>query len=57
VDCSKRSFDLSKGVAQSEIGRQQEIEMNNDNAKKETSVLYWITLGIMFASFVVVALS
>ena len=31
--------------------------MTQDNAKKEKSFLYWITLGIIFASFVMAALS
>jgi len=31
--------------------------MTHGNAKKEKSLLYWITLGIMFASFLAVALS
>ena len=31
--------------------------MTQNNANKEKSFLYWITLGIIFASFVTVALS
>jgi len=31
--------------------------MKHDNAKEETSILYWIMLGAMFASFFTVALS
>ena len=31
--------------------------MTQDNAKEGKSVLYWITLGIIFAAFITVALS
>jgi hypothetical protein len=31
--------------------------MTQDNAKEGKSVLYWITLGIIFAAFFTVALS
>jgi hypothetical protein len=31
--------------------------MTQDNTKEEKSVLYWFTLGIMFAAFSMVALS
>jgi len=40
-------------VVQSEVER-QEIEMTQDNGK---SILYWITLGIIFAAFFLVAAS
>jgi len=35
----------------------QEIDMTQDNAKGTKSVLYWITLAIIFAAFITVALS
>jgi len=35
----------------------QEIEMTQDNAKTGKSILYWITLGIIFAAFFTIALS
>jgi len=35
----------------------QEIEMTQDNSKGRKSVLYWITLTIIFAAFITVALS
>jgi hypothetical protein len=31
--------------------------MTQDNAKEEKSLLYWFTLGIIFASFFAVALT
>jgi hypothetical protein len=43
-------------VVQSEVER-QEIKMTQDNANNGKSVLYWITLGIIFAAFFMVALS
>ncbi len=35
----------------------QEIDMTHEHAKEGKSVLYWITLGIMFAAFFAVAAS
>jgi hypothetical protein len=35
----------------------KEIEMMQVNAKEGKSILYWITLGIIFAAFFTVALS
>jgi hypothetical protein len=35
----------------------KDIEMTQDNAKEGDSILYWITLGIMFAAFFAVAVS
>jgi hypothetical protein len=49
VGFTKRSFDIPKDVAES--------KMTQGNAKEGSSVLYWITLGIMFAAFFTVALS
>jgi hypothetical protein len=43
-------------MVQSELER-QEIEMTQDDAKNEKSILYWITLGIIFAAFFTIALS
>jgi len=48
-------------VVQSEVER-QEIEMtqdneNQDDANNAKSILYWITLGIIFAAFFAVAVS
>jgi len=35
----------------------KEIEMTKVNAKEGNSILYWITLGIMFAAFFAIAAS
>jgi len=43
-------------VVQSEVER-QEIEMTQDNENNGKSILYWITLGIIFAAFFLVAAS
>jgi len=43
-------------MVQGEVG-QQEIEMTQDNPKNGKSVLYWITLGVIFAGFFMVAMS
>jgi hypothetical protein len=43
-------------MVQGEVG-QQEFEMTQDNTKNEKSILYWITLGIIFAAFFMVAAS
>jgi hypothetical protein len=36
---------------------QQEIEMTQDNSNSGKSALYWITLGIIFAAFFMLAAS
>ena len=35
----------------------QEIDMTQEDTKDKKSVLYWITLGTIFAAFITVALS
>jgi len=47
------------GTTAPEIRRQQqrEIRMTKDDAKEKKSLLYWFTLGIIFASFFAVALT
>lgn len=35
----------------------KEVEMTQVNGKRGRSILYWITLGIMFAAFFTIAAS
>ena len=53
---SQCSFDRTQYVVQIEVERQG-IEMTRDNSNNGKSVLYWITLGIIFAAFFMVAAS
>jgi hypothetical protein len=39
------------------IGRKKEIDMTHEHTKEGKSLLYWITLGTIFAAFITVALS
>ena len=39
------------------VNQLEEIDMTQENGQDESSVLYWIMLGVMFVAFATVAVS